>query len=66
MPEDLLSGWSKVAVKINRATCVMEAMRAVTLDVWEWGMILTRVSVAGLMLGVLLAAMTWMYRRQTA
>ena len=66
MPEDQLSGWFKIAVKINPVTYVMEAMRAMTLDGWEWGTILTGVWVAGAMLGVLLAATTWMYRRQTA
>jgi ABC-2 type transport system permease protein len=66
MPEDQLSGWFKIAVKVNPVTYVMEAMRAMTLDGWEWGTILTGVWVAGAMLGVLLAATTWMYWRQTA
>ena len=54
MPVDQLSGWSKVA------------MRAMTLDGWEWGTLLAGVWVAGVMLGVLLAATMWMYRGQTA
>ena len=66
MPEDQLSGWFKVAVKINPVTYVMEAMRAIVLEGWEWGTILTGVWVAGVMLAVLLTATTWMYRRQTA
>ena len=66
MPEDQLSGWFKVAVKINPVTYVMEAMRAMTLEGWDWPTILTGVWVAGLMMTVLLAATTWMYRRQTA
>jgi ABC-2 type transport system permease protein len=66
MPEDQLSGWFKVAVKINPVTYVMEAMRAMVLEGWEWETILTGVWVAGVMLAVLLTATTWMYRRQTA
>ncbi|MDA1128965.1 MAG: ABC transporter permease [Chloroflexi bacterium] len=66
MPEDQLSGWFKVAVKINPVTYVMEAMRAMVLDGWDWPIILTGAWVAGLMLAVLLTATTWMYRRQTA
>ena len=66
MPEDQLSGWFKVAVKINPVTYVMEAMRAMTLEGWEWETIFTGVWVAGVMLAVLLVTTTWMYRRQTA
>lgn len=66
MPEEQLSGWFKVAVKINPVTYVMEAMRTMTLDGWEWETIFTGVWVAGSMLAVLLLATTWMYRRQTA
>ncbi len=66
MPEDQLTGWFKVAVKINPVTYVMEAMRAIVLEGWEWGTIFTGVWIAGVMLAVLLAATTWMYRRQTA
>ncbi|MCH7737150.1 MAG: ABC transporter permease [Chloroflexi bacterium] len=50
-PEDQLTGWSKVAVKINPLTYVMEAMRAMALDGWEWGTIVTGVWVAGVMMG---------------
>jgi len=66
MPEDQLTGWFKVAVRINPVTYVMEAMRAITLEGWDWPTIITRVWVAVGMLAVLLAATTWMYRRQTA
>ena len=66
MPEDRLTGWFKVAVKLNPVTYVIEAMRAMTLEGWDWPTILTGVWVAGTMLAVLLAATTWMYRRQTA
>ena len=43
MPKDQLTGWFKVAVKINPVTYVMEAMRAMTLDGWDWPTILTGV-----------------------
>lgn len=66
MPEDQLSGWFKVAVKINLVTYAMEAMRAIEVEGWEWGTIIIGVWVAGLMIGVLLVATRWMYRRQTA
>ncbi len=66
MPEDQLTGWFKVAVKIKPVTYVMEAMRAIVLEGWDWATILTRVWVAGAMLAVLLAERPWMYRRPTA
>ncbi|HCL25254.1 MAG: ABC transporter permease [SAR202 cluster bacterium] len=66
MPEEQLSGWFKVAVKINPVTYVMEAMRAIVVEGWDWDTILTGVWVAGLMMSLLLIATTWMYRRQTA
>ena len=66
MPEDQSSSRFKVAVKINPVTYVMESMRAMTLEGWDWPTILTGVWVALLMMTVLLAATTWMYRRQTA
>ena len=66
MPQAQLSVWFKVAVKIKPVTYVMEAMRAIVLVSWDWATILTGVWVAGAMLGVLLVATTWMYRRQTA
>ena len=63
--------WFKVAVKINPVTYVpvadvIEPMRAMTLEGWDWPTILTGVRVAVLMMTALLAATTWMYRRQTA
>ncbi len=66
MPEAHRSVWFKVAVKVKPATYVMEAMRAIVLEGWDWATILTGVWVAGAMLAVLLTATTWMYRRQTA
>lgn len=66
MPEGQLSGWFKVAVNINPVTYVTEAMRAIVMEGWEWGTILIAVWVADSMVGVLLVAKTWMYRRQMA
>ena len=48
-----------MAIKINPVNA-MEAMRAMALKGWEWGAILMVVRVAGVMMGVLLAATTWM------
>ena len=48
-PEDKLSGWPKMAVKTNPVTYVMEAMRAMTLEGWDWGTVLTGVGVAGVL-----------------
>ena len=60
-----LGWWIKVlavgAVKINPVTYVMQAMRAMTLGDWDWPAILTGGLVALLMMGVLLAATTWMH-----
>jgi len=65
-PEDKLSGWPKMAVKTNPVPYVMEALRAMVLDGWEWGTILTGVWVAGVEMGVLVVVATWLYRKRTA
>ena len=52
------------AAKINPTAYVMEAMRAMVLDGWDWGTIFTGAWVAGVILAVLLVATTCMYRRQ--
>ena len=41
-------------------------MHAIVVEGWDWSTILTGVWVAVLMMGVLLVATTWMYRRQMA
>ena len=43
MLDGQLTGWFKVAVKINPVTYVMEAMRAMVVSGWEWGTSLTGV-----------------------
>ena len=50
---------------INPTAYVMEAMRAMVLEGWDWPTMLAGVWVAGVM-GVLLVMTTWMYRRRRA
>ena len=65
MPEELLSGWFRIAVKANPVTYVLEAMRAIVVEGWEMGTILTGVWVTLAMVAVLMAITTWLYRRVT-
>ena len=65
MPEELLSGWFKVAVKANPVTYVTEAMRALVVEGWEWNTILTGVWVTVVMVALLMILTTWLYRRVT-
>ena len=66
MPEEMLSGWLKVAVKINPVTYVLEAMRAFVVEGWEWGTIVAGLWVLGAMTVIPLLVTTWLYRRATA
>ena len=66
MPEEMLSGWLKVAVKINPVTYVLEAMRVLVVEGWEWETILTGLWVLGAMTVIPLLGTTWLYRRATA
>jgi len=66
MPKEVLPGWFKIAVAINPVTYVLESLRTIVIEGWEWGTILTGVWVLGVMLGVLMVATTWLYRRATA
>jgi ABC-2 type transport system permease protein len=66
MPEELLSGWFKVAVKVNPVTYVTEAMRVLVVEGWEWNTILTGLWVTAAMVGLLMILTTWLYRRVTA
>ena len=65
MPEELLSGWFRIAVKANPVTYVTEAMRAIVVEGWEMGTILTGLWVTLATVGVLLIVTTWLYRRVT-
>lgn len=65
MPEELLSGWFRIAVKANPVTYVTEAMRAIVVEGWEMGTILTGLWVTVATVGVLLVVTTWLYRRVT-
>ena len=66
VPEELLGGWFKVATKINPVTYVMEALRTIVIEGWEWGTILTGLWVLVVMVGFLMVVTTWLYRRATA
>ena len=65
MPEELLSGWFRIAVKANPVTYVTEAMRALVVEGWEMGTILTGLWVTVATVGVLMLGTTWLYRRVT-
>ena len=65
MPEELLSGWFRIAVKANPVTYVTEAMRALVVEGWEMGTILTGLWVTLATVGVLMLVTTWLYRRVT-
>ena len=54
----------RATAKTDPTAYVMEAMRAMVLDGWDWGTIFTGVWVAGVILAVLPVARTCMYRRQ--
>lgn len=66
VPEELLSGWFKVAVKVNPVTYVTEAMRAIVIEGWEWNTIITGLWVTVVMVGFLMIVTTWLFRRATA
>ena len=66
MPRELLGGWFKIAVTINPVNYVLEGIRVIFIQGWEWGTILTGIWVLVAMTVVLTAGATWLYRRATA
>lgn len=66
MPKDLLSGWFKWAVTINPVDYILDGIRAVIITGWEWGPIMLGIWVLVGMMGILVTAATWLYRRETA
>ncbi|MBM3949166.1 MAG: hypothetical protein FJ312_08035 [SAR202 cluster bacterium] len=66
IPKDLLSGWFKWAVTINPVDYILDGIRAVIITGWEWGPIMLGIWVLVGMMGILVTAATWLYRRETA
>lgn len=66
MPKEFLSGWFKIAVTINPVNYVLEGMRVIVIQGWEWQAILPGVGVLVAMTVGLTATATWLYRRVTA
>jgi len=66
MPRELLSGWFKIAVIINPVDYVLQGIRLIIIEGWEWGTIPTGIWVLIAMTAVLMAAATWLYPRVTA
>lgn len=66
MPRELLTGWFRIAVILNPVDYVLQGVRAIIIQGWEWDTILPGLwwliaTTAGLM-----ALATWLYRRVTA
>ena len=66
MPKELLPGWFKVAVTINPVNYVLEGMRALVIEGWEWDTVAIGVGVLLAMTVLLMTGATWLYRRTTA
>ncbi len=65
MPEELLTGWFKIAVAANPVDYVLVGIRTIIVVGWDWTPILTGLWVLAAMTVVLLTAATWVYRRAT-
>ena len=65
MPKEFLSGWFKVGVTINPVNYVLEGIRALVIEGWEWDTILMGLwALIGLSV-VLIGGATWLFRRAT-
>lgn len=65
MPKEFLSGWFKVGVTINPVNYVLEAIRALVIEGWEWDTILIGLWALIGMSVVLIGGATWLFRRAT-
>ncbi len=65
MPEELLSGWFRVAVKANPVTYVTEAMRVLVVEGWTLTPVLQGLWVTVGTVVPLMLLTTWLYRRAT-
>lgn len=65
LPLSLLSGWYKVAVRINPVTYVLEALRALTSEGWQWDKIGTGFGVAALVAVFTITMVMMSFRKAT-
>ncbi len=65
MPYDFLPRWFQIAVNLNPANYVLESMRALVVQGWEWGTVLTGLWVLLGLMAVLVGGTAWLYRRAT-
>ena len=66
LPVELLGGWFEVAVKLNPVTYVMDALRALVIDGWDWSTILPGFWVLAGGTLIFVTWTTWMFRKETA
>ncbi|MBI4336497.1 MAG: ABC transporter permease [Chloroflexi bacterium] len=65
MPREFLPRWLQIAVMLNPVNYVLEAVRAIIVQGWEWEVILPGIWVLAAMTVVFTALATWLYRRAT-
>ncbi len=65
MPRELLSGWFEVAVTINPINYILEGVRAIVIQGWEWSTILKGLWALLGMAVVLIGSATLAFRRAT-
>jgi len=66
MPREFLSGWFKLAVTVNPVDYVLEGIRTIIIQGWEWDSILPGLwALLGISV-VMVSAATWFFRRSTA
>ena len=66
MPEELLSGWFKIAITLNPVEYVLVGIRTIIIQGWQWEEILPGLWALLAMMGVMGAITTWLFRRATA
>lgn len=66
LPREQLAGWLEAVSAMNPTTYVLEAMRALLIDGWEAGTVLTGVAVIGVLCGLTLWWATAVARGVTA
>jgi ABC-2 type transport system permease protein len=66
MPKEFLADWFQVAVTINPVNYVLEALRVLVIQGWEWDVLLPGLAVLLVMTVGLVGVSTWLYRQSTA